>query len=615
MALWVGRQQVKEIFRPFFLCALFILGVTELTHPEEVTASLLNGALTGSIEGDYLYNSMDQNGARSTSRGIDQRYSLAFTENLLDSRLGVFSAGLNWVNDQTSYSGQPEQATLEIVKDYNFSLSLLPMTSPVILFAQKTEQENQFDFVYHNTISTYGFGWVYSPLNLPRFGINATHSSYTSDQIGFFPTSETNFLTLDTGGKWHNYNLSARYLYNQTDDSINGSYWSHGINLSLNGLISKGLTVGAYGNYATRGGTESGLNFYQENALGVNFFYVPNKFTDSNLALDYNEAPGMGDFKRFLTSGGMNFHPTGKFDILNSAQVTKYDTDASQTDSVFANSSLSYRPFFGINIAAGLGGGETTISSGGITSKNTQGTANWSGTYFKTFSSIAAKGGLGYSGSVSKDDSDQLGESSDLSHSFTGSLDNTRTDYVHVGLNGSWTSIDHNVPGQSSDLVETRISGTADTHFFRNLVFNNDSLLVDGTLTYLNVGGYGAVSGETYSEDFHGTYQFLGVFTLIGAFSHLNYPSGYFGGNANIASLNFTGTLQPWQNGVWTFGLNELENDREDQYDQKTSQANTKISHQLGRLNLSAEFVYLRSEAGPTVTVSQQVVARLIRPF
>jgi hypothetical protein len=615
MARWVGRQLVQKIFRPFFFSALLILGVTSLIDPERGSAALLNGALNGSIEGAYIYNDIDQNGTKSSTRSIEQRYNLRYSENLLDPRLGLFAAGINWVDDQTSYSGTSDQPRRYIIKDYNINLSLFPMISPLTLFAQKTERENQFDFISHDTITTYGFGWFYSPLYLPRIGINGSHTTYTSDLAGLFPTSDTDVLTVDTGGRWREYNLSARYLFNQTNDTVNGSNWSHGVNLNLNGAVTRALTLGAYANYATRGGTASGMNFFQENALGMNFYYLPNKYWDSNLRLDFNEAPGMGDFKRYLISGGLNFHPTGKLDIFNNGQFARFETGSSQTDSLFANSAWSYRPLFGVTVAAGLGGGGTKLTGGGVSSKNMQGTANWSGIFLRTFSSFSARGSIGYSGSTTKYDSDLLGQSSDLINAFTASLDNTRIDYIHVGLNGSWTSIDRNVPAQSNVQQETRISLTADSHFFRNLFFFNDSLLLDATLTDLDVSGYGGASGESLSEDFHGTYQFLGIFTLIGAYSHLTYPAGYYGGNANIASVDFTGTLRPWENGTWTFDLKELVNDREDQYNQKTSEGGTKISHQLGRLTLSTEYDYLRNEAGPTVTVSQQFMVRAIRPF
>ncbi|MHB8482532.1 MAG: hypothetical protein ACYDBV_07335 [Nitrospiria bacterium] len=607
----VGRQLVNIISWPFFLSTL-IFGATGLIYPQKSLA-LLNGALTGSIETAYLNEDMDQGGIKSSSQGIEQRYNLKYSQNLLDPRLGYFSSGISYVDDQTSFSGPADQARRYILKDYNINLSLLPMISPVTFFAQKTERENQFDMTIHDTISTYGFAWNYAPSYLPRLGVNASHTTYSSDLLGLFPTTDTDFLTLETGGLWRGYNISARYLYNQTKGAAEGNSWSHGINLNLNGAITQALTLGAYANYATQGGTASGMNFFQENDLGLNLFYLPSKYWDGNLRFDFNQAPGPVNFQRYLMSGGLNFHPTGNLDILNSGQYTRFETGASRTDSIFANSALNWRPFFGLTLAGSLGAGVTKITGGGISSTSKQGLANWSATYFKTLTLLRINGG--YAGNVAQNDSNLLGRSTDTTHAFSLGVDNTQTEYIHVGVNGSLTQIYRTVPSQSDDQKETRLSATADSHYFRNLVFYNDSMLLDGTLTYLDVAGFGTVSGPTVSEDFHATYQFLNMFTLLGAYSHIAYPEGFYGGNANIASLDFMGTLSPWENGLWTFSLKDLVDQREDQYNQTTLDAQTKLSHQLGLLTLSTEYNYLKNDAGPMTTTSQQFLVRAIRPF
>lgn len=613
-----GRQLILKIFRPSLFSAFWIFGFILFFSPDPSAAALLNGALTGSIEGAYIYRDTDQNGVKSSSHEIEQRYNLRYSENLLDSRLGFFSGGINWVDDQTdnsgiSNSGNPEQARRYIVKDYNINLSLLPMISPITLYAQKTERENQFDFVSHDTITTYGFGWYYSPLYLPRIGINGSHSTYTSDLNGLFPTSDSDFLTVDTGGKWQEFNLSARYLYNQTHELNDESFWSHGVNLNLNGAVTKALTLGAYANYATRGGTSSGFNFYQENAAGLNLYYLPNKFWDGSLRLDFNESPGMGDFKRYLMGGGLNFHPTGYLDWFNNGQFARYETSASKTDSLFGNSSLIVRPAFGWTLTLGGGLGLTDIEGGGLSSKNSQMLINSALSYNRTLALIRVNGSV--AGSLAQNQSTGLGVSKDRILSVSGGIDNTQTQIVHLGVNGSLTSINREVTAESNDQKETRFSATADSHFFRNFFFSNDSLFLDGTLTWLDITGYGVEGGKTLSEDFHGTYQFLGMFTLLGTYSHISYPNGLYGGDANIASIDFTGTVRPWDNGNLAFGLKELVDDREDQYTQKTFEGQTKLSHQLGRLMLSTEFNYLRNDTGPMVTTSQQFMVRAIRPF
>lgn len=602
---------MKIIFGPFFLTAFAILGTFGLFFPAKGIAAL-NGGLSGSIEGAYLYQDFDRDGVKSSSRGIEQRYNLRISENLLDSRLGFISGGVSWTDDQTSYSGETDQARRSILKDYNINLSLLPMISPLTLFAQKTERENQFDLTLRDTITTYGFGWYYSPVYLPRIGINGIHTTYSSDQSGLFPNTETDFLTVETGGRWRDYNLSARYLYNQSQGDTEGSTWAHGVNLNLNGALTRSLTVGLYGSYASRGGNVSGMNFFQENALGANLYYNPNRFMDGNLRFDFNESPGTVDFKRYLTSGGLNFHFTGKLDWFNSGQITRFESGSSQTDSLFASSTLNYRPIFGLNLSAGVGGGETQITGGGFSSTSKQWTGNGSVSYFKAFPLLRLNGG--YAGSYAWNHSELLGESTDTTHTISGGIDNTQTAYLHVGLNGSMTIVNRTVPSQSDDQHETRISATADTHYFRNLIFFNDTLLLDGTVTYLDVTGFG-VAGETLSEDFHATYQFLSMFSLLGYYSHIDYPVGYYGGNSNIWSLEGMGTVRPWINGLWTFGLRDLINEREDQYTQKTLDGQTKLSHQLGRLTLSTEYHYLKSETGPINAVSQQFLVRAIRPF
>ena len=613
MARLKGGQPATRRSWSFFLSALLLIEWLRILAPEEANAALLNGALTGSIEAAYTYLDMNQDGVKSGSRSIEQRYSLRYSEELLDSRIGLFTAGVNWVDDQTSYSGMPEDSARYTIRDYNLNLSLLPLISPLTLYAQRTERENQFDMLTRDTLSTYGFGWTYLPANLPRIGINGSHSTYSSDEAGLFPTLQTDFLTIDTGGKWQNYNVTARYLYNQTEDTVNGNTWSHGVNLNLSGAITKELSVGSYLNYATRGGNAAGMNYFQENGIGVSLYYLPSKFWDASARFDMDQAPGEGDFTRTTAGGGLNFHPVSQLDVYNNGQISRFESTDSQTDSVFGSSSLIYRPAFGWTLTGGAGAGYTLIEGGGIEAKSDQVTLNSSLTYYRSLTYVHLTGGV--SGSYARNDSNLIGLDTDRLLSITGGIDNTQTQYIHVGLSGSLTSINRDVPAESDDQKETRIALTGDTHYFRNLFIYNDSLTLDGTLTYLDVTGYGTDTGRTLSEEFHGNYQFLGTFNLIGSLSHYTYPTGYYGGNSTIASLDFTGAVRPWNNGNLTFDFKELANQRDDQYTQKTFEADGKLSHQIGRLTLSTEYTYLRNEVGPTETTSQEFLVRAIRTF
>lgn len=605
-----GRQ-FKKIIPWRFLFRIFLVIVVMKLMEREAAFAAMNGALSGSIEGAYLYSDIDSNGTKSSTRGIEQRYNLRYSQNLIDSRLGYFSGAVGWADDQTTQSGPKEESRRYTLKDYNLNLSLFPRFSPLTLFAQKSERENQFDLTTHDTITTYGFAWLFTPIYLPRIAVNGTHTTYTSDRSGLFPTSETDVLSIDSGGRWRSFNVNARYLYNQSKDENGETNWGHGINLNLNGAVTRALTLGAYANYTNRGGTVQGFNFYQENALGLNLFYLPNRFWDGNLRFDFIESPGSLDFKRYLVSGGLNLHPTSKLDLFNSAQYTRFDTGNSRTDSIFANTGLNYRPFFGLTLTGGLGAGATKLTGGGVSSKNYFGQANWSANYFKVLPLLRVN--AGYGGSISQNHNDTVGDSRDLTNTLSAGIDNTQTEIIHVGVNGTLTKIHRTVPSRSDDQNELRLTALADKQI-RNMIFYNDFLILNGNLTYIDVSGFG-VDGKTLSEELHGSYQFLTVFTLLGDLSHTEYPSGLYGNSLTAASVDFLGNIRPWINGLWTFSVKESVNDWKSAPAQKTFEGQTRLSHQLGRLTLSTDYQYLRNDIGSINSVSQQFLVRAIRSF
>jgi hypothetical protein len=570
------------------------------------------GALNGALEGAYVYTENDAGGIKTSTHGIEQRYNLRTFNNLWDPRLGSFSGGVSWADDQTSYSAPTDDSRRNLVKDYNLSFSLLPRFSPLTVYAQKTDRENRFITVSHDTVSTYGFSWMVSSAVFPRIGINAAHTSLSADQAGVLPASDTDYLMVDTGGRLGSYNLSARYLYDQTKDPVGNATWSHGVNLNLNGAVTRALTLGAYANLATRGGNLPGVGFYQENGAGTSLYYLPNRYWDSNLRADFNESPGSNNFKRSLFSGGLNLHPTEKLDWSNGAQYSKFEAGTSQTQTVYANSGANYRPFFGLNLTGGGSGGATHVAGGGLSSTNYFGLVNGSVSYFKVLQLVRVT--TGYGGSLGETRSSTLGKSSDTTHSVSAGIDNTQTQFIHTGLNGSMTLVNRTVPGQSENQREIRLSATADSRYFRDFIFYNDLLLLDGTVTYFDVTGFG-LEGETLSEDVHANYQFLNRFTLLGAYSHIDYPHGSYGNSAQTASLGFLGTIRPWMNGLWTFDLKGIFYGRESLGEQQTFDAHTRLSQQIGLLSVTADYDYLRNEIGSNLNVSQQVMFRAIRSF
>ncbi|MBI1818712.1 MAG: hypothetical protein HYR81_00080 [Nitrospirae bacterium] len=570
------------------------------------------GALNGALEGAYVYTENDAGGIKTSTHGIEQRYNLRVFNNLWDPRLGSFSGGVNWADDQTSYSAPIDDSRRNLVKDYNLNFSLLPRFSPLTVYAQKTDRENRFSTVSHDTVSTYGFSWMVSSAVFPRIGINGAHTSLSTDQAGVLPASDIDYLMVDTGGRLGSYHLSARYLYDQTKDPVGNATWSHGVNLNLNGAITRALTLGAYANLATRGGNLPGVGFYQENGAGMNLYYLPNRYWDSNLRADFNESPGSNNFKRSLFSGGLNLHPTEKLDWSNGAQYSRFEAGTSQTQTVYANTGANYRPFFGLNLNGGISGGITQVTGGGLSSRSHFDLVNWSASYFKVLQAIRLT--TGYGGSLGENTSEMLGKSSDSTHSFSAGIDNTQTQIVHAGLNGSLTLVNRSVPTRSENEIETRLSATADSRYFRDFIFYNDLLLLDGTVTYYHVSGIG-LEGETISEEAHANYQFLNMFTLLGSYLHIDYPHGSYQSSTQTASLGFLGTIRPWINGLWTFDLKGIFNGSESLTGQQTYDAHTRLSHQIGLLSVTADYDYLRNEIGSILNVSQQVMFRAIRSF
>ena len=605
---------IKHFFSPTLFLRFFLTGIYTMGLTGQGMAAF-EGAVTGLIEGSYTYTDQDQAGQKSSTRTFGEQYQLRFSRPLFDPRLGSFSAGGSFAEDQTdnSYRIAQGQGHTYVMKDYNFNLSLLPMSNPLTLYGLRSFQDDRFNLESHNSVDTYGFGWALNNIGpLPRVGVNGVHTAYNSSSMGQFPVSQSDYLTVDTGGKAGNYNLGARYLYNQTKTENLGDTWGHGVNLNMNGSVTPALNMGSYANLTTRGGNVSGANYFMENAAGVNLNYNPNKFWDGSYRADYIESPGDTAYRRYLNALGLNFHPTGKLDLFNNAQISVFDTGTGSTDSLFGSSAVNYRPSFGLTVTGGAGGGMTRVEAGGVETRNYFGSANGNVSYLKVLPLIRVTGGAG--ASLGKNHSPDQGETTDITTSVSGGVDNTQTNLIHVAVNGSFTQINRETPVFSGQQRETRISTNAETRNFRDLIFYADTLMTSLGITYVQTTGFG-LDGQSLSEDIQAQYQFLGAFSLIGAYSHLEYVQAVYDNTVNTASINLLSQFRVWRTALWTVNLKELYTDASITQSQKTFDGSSRLTQQIGLMSLSAEYQFLQTETSQIQSVNQMFMVRAVRPF
>jgi hypothetical protein len=503
--------------------------------PAAVEGRLLN--LGGSLDLTYSYLDSKEGDNTFYTNSFQQRYNIRDFGDLIDPRIGSYNLGFTFFKQDVTTSNSTPDRDFSLF-DYSAGLNLLPYVSPLSLYAQRVTSENQDGVVAKNRLTTYGANWALTIPRYPRLSISLNRSELRSEDRLRLPDTNTNFINVDTRHQIGNTSVSARYQFNQSDvargDGTADSFNSNAINLDTDSQLTSRLVLSTFVRYASRGGSSAtGLGFFPERGVGASLFWTPSLYWDSSARYEISEIPDGVAFRHQLGFLNVNIHPNQRTDILTSLRYYTFTTGSVTTEAPLGDFNVSWRPFFGLTTGAGASIG-VTRSSGDITiSESYFQRYRFYTNYTKTLTLIRYNASYTVSYGIDRTSRSGPGvpptdNDQDLMNTVNVGIENTQIRIVHLATSVTFNDIQRSVTTvqQSQDQQSFVYQLSADSSYFRNIVFTGDGLQLFGITSVTNIKGFGA-DGSSFVLDGRATYTVLGIIGTLG-FTHQDYPSGFY---------------------------------------------------------------------------------------
>ncbi len=547
-----------------------------LLAPSWAEARFIN--LSGSLDLNYGSFKTEQNNETDETTFFQQRYNLRNFGELFDPRIGTILMSATYLEQDTKTDGQGDQ-DFEFT-DYSIALNLFPTLSPLSLYYQRVTRSNRFesplDMKDKDLLTTFGGNWALSASFLPRISLSYNQSEAKSiDDPNRLPSTLNRFVNLESSGRVGETSLIGRYQFNETDvartalpgqqsgsiDTIKGNSF----NLTTESRLAPALVLSTYSRLTTDGGSSerngTGSAFTQEQGIGASLFYTPSVHWDTHARIDYAETPSTRvadpnnpgrkvDLVRQSAFLSGSYRPMETLDMVMSGRYSSFDISDSKTTSPYFDYSLNYRPFFGLSsgLGAAYGWTETEASQIGAVNIDTsyqryRGYLNY--TRALEVLRYSASYALAY-GMTDTDQSDAIGntaksDETDLMNTITLRVENTRIRLIHLALSYTLNDIDRdlNVPQATNSLqpvpanqeigdqLSHRVQLNADSSYFRGLLLEDDSLILQSTASWTKIEGFGP-DGDNFLTDARGTYYFLRGGMLSSGWTYQDYPGGFY---------------------------------------------------------------------------------------
>jgi len=617
------------------LCFLFVI----LLSPSWAEARFIN--LGGSLDLSYGQTRTEQNSAGNavtdTTSYFQQRYNLRNFGEIFNPRIGTLLLSGTFLSQDTKTANHGDQDFK--FYDYSVAANLLPYISPLSLYYQRVNRSNTFDSTIINKskdrLTTIGASWALSTPRLPRIAVSYNQTELEGvDDASRHPNSINRFLNLESNGRIGETTLIGRYQLNKADTGLSDGSVSKvkgsALNLTTETRLAPALVVSTFSRIANKGGNSSGTSFSQERGFGASLFYTPATTWDTHARIDYSETPGGSvDLKRANASWGASYRPTEQLDMVVNARYFRFDISNVTTSSPFIDYSLNYRPFFGFSSGFGASYGETDTKAAGASVKtNFQ---RYRGYMNYTRSLEVLRYTTSYSVAYGSSDTDGQGKSTDLMNTIALNVENTRIRIVHVVLGYTLTDINRSVgvpeankitPIPASQEIDDqrshRIQLNADTSYFRGILRGDDSLLLQSSISWTKIEGFGPAN-EIRATDIHANYYFIQGGVFSSGWTYQDYPRSVFlDSQLFYEELRYTTYLGGTR---VTFGVraNQEHTDGLVGLDRNTIEANGSMGYRIGKFSWSLEGRWsedLSKSNGTDVSYkSQSIFARMGRSF
>lgn len=590
--------------------------------------------LGGSLDFTYADIRTTQNNSKDKTTFFQQRYSLHNFGEIFNPRIGTMLINGTFLRQETDTDNKGVDQDFEYT-DYSFALNLMPYISPLSLYYQRLNRTNEFDLQnggdIKDTVTTLGGNWSLSSARLPRISLSYNQSDLdSSDNPNRLPNSINRFFNLESSGRLGETTLTGRYQFNEAEvaRSPNSTVNPGGVekirgnafNVTTQSRLAPALVVSTFSRIANRGGgNNSGINFAQERGFGASLFFTPSVKWDTHARIDYSETPGSGnavDLKRQSLFWSGSYRPSEEVDMVMSTRYFRFDISDVKTSSPFIDYHINYRPFFGFSSGLGASYGQTKTESGGAQVDSDFQRYRGFMNYSRAFEALRYS--ASYALSYGLSDTNKQGPSQDLMNMISFGVENTQIRIVHVAFNYTYNDINRSNTGpavqDTGDQSSHRFQLNADSSYFRGILRDDDSLLLQSSASWTEIRGFGPF-GSTFLLDNRGTYYFLqgGIFSV--GWTHQDNPGGFFldsdtyheevrwsfyPGNTRI-------TMGARANQENTQGNNSLDRD--------TIELTTAIAYRIGKFLLNVDGRWSDDDSAGLSYKSRSVFVRASRSF
>jgi len=645
--------------RAYFWMVIFSLS---LLAPSWAAARFIN--LGGSLDLSYGSFKTEQNQQTSETTYFQQRYNLHNFGELFDPRIGTFLVSATYLEQDTQTDGPGGDQDFQF-NDYSIALNLFPTISPLSLYYQRVNRANRFESLVDtkdkDLLTTMGGNWSLSAPRLPRIALSYNQTESKSiDDPNRLPNTLNRFVNLESSGRVGETSLIGRYQFNETDvarndqspqapgsvDTIKGNAF----NLTTESRLAPALVVSTFSRIAENGGGNStGTAFSQERGLGASLFYTPSVHWDTHARVDYSETPGMRvadpnnpgrtvDLVRQNAFLSGSYRPMETLDMVMSGRYSRFDISDATTTSPYLDYSLNYRPFFGFSTGLGAATGWTETDASTVNAFNVNSNYERYRGYMNYTRALellrySASYALAF-GLTDTEQEDALGntaksDESDLMNTITLRVENTRIRLIHVALSYTLNDIDRELNVQQAvqpipvnqefgDQLSHRFQINADSSYFRGLLFEDDSLILQSTASWTLIEGFGP-DGTSFFTDARGTYYFLRGGMLASGWTYQDYPGGFY-----LDSHIFYEEIR------WTFYLgdttlnfgaraNQERTQGDSSLDRDIVEATSAIVYRIGKFVLSVDGRWSddrsKSLGDDVAYKSQSIFGRMSRSF
>lgn len=613
-----------------------ILFVFLVLPPSQAEARFIN--LGGSLDFSYgeMKTELDNDQTEKTTF-FQERYNLHNTGQLFSPQIGTLLLNGTFLKQETKTNNRGDQDF--DFNDYSIAMNLFPYISPLSLYYQRANRTNKIDELafqpgldIKDRVTTIGGNWSLSASRIPRLSVSYNQSELEStDDPHRLPNTINRFLNFESSGQFRETTLIGRYQFNETDVSRLNTAGSvktirgNAFNLTTESRIAKGLNVSTFSRISQRsGGHAPGVTFGQERGFGGAVSFAPSVKWNTHARLNWAETPSSGsggnDFKQQNAFWSTSYRPTEELDMVASARYFRFDVNDVETTSPYYDLNLNYRPFFGFSTGLGYAYGETDTKGEGAEVKTDYQRVRGNMDYTRALELIRYSAGYSLSHGVS--DTAGKGEAKDLMNTFSVSLENTQIRYIHVSLGYTLNDVDRSHTGpdvqEAGDQLSHLVQLNADSSYYRGILSEGDSLMLQSTASWTKIEGFGA-AGESIVFDGRGNYYFLPGAVFSTGYTHQNYPSGFYpdthifyeevNWHFLIGSTSFTVGAR----------ANQERGDGDRSLDRDTLQTTGSMSYRLGKFVLSADGRWSKDESksnGQDVDfASQSFFVRASRSF